>query len=62
MITDFDQIDLSKRYTYADYLTWRFDEMVELIKGKIFRMAPAPSALGTKYRHPYTCSFLPAFR
>lgn len=25
-------------YTYADYLTWEFDERVELIKGKIFRM------------------------
>ncbi len=25
-------------YTYADYLTWQFDERVELIKGKIFRM------------------------
>lgn len=25
-------------YTYANYLTWEFDERVELIKGKIFRM------------------------
>ena len=24
-------------YTYADYLTWQMDEMVELIKGKIFK-------------------------
>lgn len=30
-------------YTYADYLTWKFDERVELIKGKIFKMSPAPS-------------------
>ena len=29
-------------YTYADYLKWRFDEQVELIKGKIFKMSPAP--------------------
>ena len=43
MITDIDQLDLSKRYTYADYLTWQFDEMVELIRGKVFRMSPAPS-------------------
>src|SRR5690554_2069342 len=27
------------RYTYADYLTWQFDEMVELIKGKVFKFA-----------------------
>jgi Uma2 family endonuclease len=30
------------RYTYADYLTWQMDEMVELIKGKVFRQAAAP--------------------
>jgi hypothetical protein len=28
-------------YSYADYLTWEFDEMVELIKGKIFKSAAA---------------------
>lgn len=25
------------RYSYADYLTWQMDEMVELIKGKVFK-------------------------
>lgn len=40
----FEDLDLSKEYTYADYLTWRFDEYVELIKGKIFRMTPAPTS------------------
>jgi Uma2 family endonuclease len=29
------------RYSYADYLTWEIDEMVELIKGKVFRSAAA---------------------
>ncbi|SDA91501.1 hypothetical protein SAMN03080617_03423 [Algoriphagus alkaliphilus] len=24
-------------YTYADYLTWKMDVMVELIKGKVFK-------------------------
>ena len=43
MITDIDQLDLNKRYTYADYLTWQFKERVELIMGRIFRMSPAPS-------------------
>ncbi|TVP50372.1 MAG: Uma2 family endonuclease [Mongoliibacter sp.] len=28
-------------YTYADYLTWEIDHMVELIKGKVFRQAAA---------------------
>ena len=45
MITDINQLDLNKSYTYADYLTWQFSEMVELIKGKIFKMSPAPSDL-----------------
>lgn len=43
MITDFNQLDLSKSYTYADYLTWWFDERVELIRGKILKMSPAPN-------------------
>lgn len=45
MITDINQLDFSKKYTYADYLTWQFDELVELIRGKVIRMAPAPGTL-----------------
>ena len=30
------------RYTYADYLTWELDQMVELIKGKVYQFAAAP--------------------
>ena len=36
-------LDLNKSYTYADYLMWKFNERVELIKGKIFTMSPAPN-------------------
>lgn len=43
MITKFSDLDLNKNYTYGDYLLWQFDEKVELIKGKIFKMSPAPS-------------------
>jgi Uma2 family endonuclease len=42
-ITSIDQLDLSKTYSYADYLLWRFEERLELIKGKIFAMSPAPN-------------------
>lgn len=28
-------------YTYADYLTWDMEEMVELIKGKVFKKSAA---------------------
>lgn len=43
MVTDFNQLDLNKRYTYADYLTWVFDERVELFKGWVKKMSPAPN-------------------
>ena len=42
MITDISQLDPNGTYTYADYLKWQFDESVELIKGKLHRMSPAP--------------------
>jgi Uma2 family endonuclease len=34
----------SQTYTYSDYLQFTFDEMVELIRGKIVKMDPAPSS------------------
>ena len=33
---------LTGSYNYAQYLTWQFEEMVELIRGKVFKMSPAP--------------------
>ena len=44
IITKFSQLDLKGTYSYADYLLWQFSERVELIKGKIFKMSPAPSS------------------
>jgi Uma2 family endonuclease len=41
-ITDISQLDLKKSYSIADYLSWQFEEMVELIKGTIYKMSPAP--------------------
>ena len=46
-ITSLSQLDLTARYTYADYLLWQFSERVELIKGYIMQMA-APNR-----RHQY---------
>ncbi len=43
MITTFEELDLNKTYSYADYLTWKFQERLELIKGQIFKMSPAPN-------------------
>ena len=42
-ITHLSQLDLNGTYTYADYLTWQFDDELELIKGKIMLMSPAPN-------------------
>lgn len=42
-VTDFSELDLSKTYTYADYLTWQFSERLELIKGWIYKMPALPS-------------------
>ena len=36
--------DLSGTYTAKDYLKWQLDELVELIRGKIFRMSPSPAS------------------
>ncbi len=44
IITDINQIDLTKSYTYDDYLTWKFQERIELIFGMIFKMSPAPTS------------------
>lgn len=43
IIKNFSDLDLTKQYTYSDYLLWQFSERVELIKGFIKKMSPAPS-------------------
>jgi len=42
-ITDISQLDPNGNYSYADYVTWQFDETVELFKGKISLMCPGPN-------------------
>lgn len=41
-ITDLSQLDPNGTYSYADYLTWKFEEVIELVKGKVLPMS-APS-------------------
>lgn len=43
-----EEPDFSLQYSYADYLKWTFEERLELIKGKIFRMSPAPNRIHQK--------------
>jgi Uma2 family endonuclease len=47
MINTIEQLDLSKQYSYADYLTWQFAERIELLKGYIKKMA-APNVYHQK--------------
>ena len=37
-------LDLEKRYTYADYLTWADEKIRELVDGFIKTMSPSPSS------------------
>jgi Uma2 family endonuclease len=48
-ITSLSQLDPNGSYTYADYLTWKFDEFVELIKGKVLRPMSAPVPMHQQY-------------
>ncbi|MBS1564437.1 MAG: hypothetical protein JST39_08600, partial [Bacteroidetes bacterium] len=42
-----EEPDSSLEYTYADYLQWKFQERLELIRGKIWKLS-APATLHQK--------------
>lgn len=62
VITHIDQLDMNKTYSYADYFSWKFLERLELIKGKIFTMSPAPSRIHQKVSRNLTGIFYNKFR
>ncbi len=43
MITDIAQLDRKTTYSYADYLSWQLNDMVELINGKLHIVSHAPA-------------------
>jgi Uma2 family endonuclease len=53
IITSLKQLKANRRYSYADYLQWQFEERVELLRGKVYHMFPAPSV-----RHQRLVSFV----
>jgi Uma2 family endonuclease len=61
MITDIKFLDFSKKYSYKDYLTWSFQERLELLAGKIFKMSPAPSSIHQRISMRLIQNFLPIF-
>lgn len=48
---ELSDLDLNKTYTYADYLKWTLDDRLELIKGRIFKMSPAPGSVHQRLSH-----------
>ncbi len=61
MIINLTDLDLTKQYSYADYLTWQFQERVELIKGYIFPMS-APGRKHQRVSWHITRYFMDYFR
>jgi len=55
-ITSLSQLDPNGTYTYADYLTWKFEQTLEIIKGKILPLA-APSRTHQKLSWQLTLAF-----
>ncbi len=44
-------LDPEGSYTYADYLVWQFQERVELIRGRLLHMSPAPGTTHQRILH-----------
>jgi len=42
-VTSLADLDPNGTYSYADYLSWKFEELVELWRGKIMRRMSAPT-------------------
>jgi len=60
-ITRLDQLNEdSFEYSYSDYMTWQFQERVELIMGKIFPMS-APNTPHQALSRELTVAFYPYF-
>ncbi|AUI67100.1 MULTISPECIES: Uma2 family endonuclease [Glaesserella] len=60
-ITRLDQLDPNGSYSYSDYLVWKLKERVEIIKGKIMAMSPAPNRLHQRISMKLTKEFLNVF-
>ena len=61
-ITRLDQLNEdSFEYSYSDYMTWQFQERVELIMGKIFPMS-APNTPHQSLSRELTVAFYPYFQ
>ena len=62
VITNINQLDVNGTYTYADYLLWRFKEQVELLRGKLFKMSPAPREIHQRVLNEMNYELMSFFR
>ena len=63
VITSIDQLDLvNGLYTYADYLRWEIKDRLEILKGKIFKMSPAPAISHQKVSGNLYCEMYHYFK
>ncbi len=51
------QTDVSRRYSFSDYLTWMDDKRRELIDGFVKRMSPAPSKIHQQVSLQFSLQF-----
>lgn len=60
--TELSQLDTNNIYSYADYITWQIKETVELIKGKVMLMSPAPNVKHQRVSTHLTATLYNFFR
>ena len=61
-VLNFSDLDLTKQYSYSDYLLWQFHERVELIRGYILKMSPAPNRFHQTVSLNVSSSFFQKFK
>lgn len=61
-ILKIEDLDLNKIYSYADYLSFKFNERIEILKGFIYKMSPAPSRKHQKFLRNITELFFISFK
>ena len=61
-VLNFSDLDLTKQYSYSDYMLWQFQERVELIKGYILKMSPAPNRFHQTVSLNVSSSFFQKFK
>jgi len=53
LISKVSDLDFSETYSYADYFRWKFEDRMELVRGKVFKLLSVSSTL-----HQQVCGLL----